>query len=459
VPVHQNSGALDSVNEERPRIKQGWPQKHTAPVPKASINQSTSSIFYENIETDDDDEPPKSKGFFHNSKKTAKKMSGSLRDLFTSPSRPNFNYSSLPSINDASPDGLYTNFVDSIGFPDFDRPARPTEAHHEPPRPVPKNDARLQQVPPKTISKHRAKKEQAKDQMKKMGPVTEASRDSMSAPYQKGEDNDNSEIDLIDEYATDRRSDPIFSPPRSESLMPHAFGGPYTLTPADMLPFDQVPEQEMVAEEEESFAVHPGTPVQTNKPLPALRRRSPLQVVEDRFLDVAEQELEAKQNMRVREGESTPEDEYSVYGMPVELSKAKPIQQLTPFELQLQKMRIECDINDAKRIEMDKQVAAMKERHEQFKKDFGAYQALANGSEIVEDDDHVSIRSSIDLDEEPTLHVARAVTITRVTPGMVKLVDIPARKKVCPEYRQGSIIIKKRSDSNLNLSSSTGPIY
>jgi hypothetical protein len=387
VPVHQNSGALDSVNEERPRIKQGWPQKHTAPVPKASINQSTSSIFYENIETDHDDEPAKSKSFFHNSKKTAKKMSGSLRDLFTSPSRSNFDHSSLPSIIDASPEGLYTNFVDSIGFPDFDRPARPTQVHHEPPRPVPKNDARLQQVPPKTISKHRAKREQAKGQMKKMGPVTEASRDSMSTAYQKGEDNDNSEMDLIDEYATDRRSDAIFPP--------------------------------------------------------ALRRRSPLQVVEDRFLDVAVRELEAKQNMRVKKEESPSEDEYPVHGMPVELSKAKPLQQLTPFELQLQKMRIECDINDAKRIEMDKQVAAMKERHEQFKKDFGVYQALANGSEIVEDDDHVSIRSSIDLDEEPTLHVARAVTITRVTPGMAKLVDIPARKKVCPECRQGSIIIKK----------------
>jgi hypothetical protein len=442
VPIHHNSGAPDSVDKELPRIKQGWPQKHTAPVPKAPIIPLTSSIFYEDIETDDD-ELPKSKGFFHNSKKTAKKLSGPLRDLFTSPSQSNFDRHSLPSIVDASPEGLYTNLVNSIGFTEFDRPARPTQARHEPPRPVPNDDARLQQVPPKTISKHRAKKEQTKGQMEKMGPVTEALRDSMSAAYQKGEDNDNSEMDLIDEYATDRRSDAFIPPPRNESLRPHAFAGPYALAPADMSPFDQEPEQEMVAEELEPFAVHPGTPVQINKPLPTLGLRSPLQVVEDRFLDAAEKELEAKQNMRAKEEESPPEEEYSVHGMPVELSKAKPLQQLTPFELQLQKMKIQCDVGDAKKIEMDKQVAAMKERHEQFKKDFEPYQALAKGSEIVEDDDHISIRNTIDLDEEPTVHVARAVTITRITPGMVKLVDIPPHNKVSPQYPQSPIIIEK----------------
>lgn len=38
------------------------------------------------------------------------------------------------------------------------------------------------------------------------------------------------------------------------------------------------------------------------------------------------------------------------------------------------------------------------------------------------------IGSDIDLDEEPTLHVAQPMTFTRITPGMVKLVDIPPRK-------------------------------
>ncbi|KAF2793970.1 hypothetical protein K505DRAFT_361535 [Melanomma pulvis-pyrius CBS 109.77] len=38
------------------------------------------------------------------------------------------------------------------------------------------------------------------------------------------------------------------------------------------------------------------------------------------------------------------------------------------------------------------------------------------------------IGSDIDLDEEPTLHIAQPMTFTRITPGMVKLVDIPPRK-------------------------------
>tara|TARA_R110002003_G_scaffold121_26_gene10886 strand:- start:10603 stop:10833 length:231 start_codon:yes stop_codon:yes gene_type:complete len=49
--------------------------------------------------------------------------------------------------------------------------------------------------------------------------------------------------------------------------------------------------------------------------------------------------------------------------------------------------------------------------------------------ESEDDDDLPSLRSSIDLSEEPTVHVATAMTITRVTPGMVKLVNIPPRRE------------------------------
>jgi hypothetical protein len=48
--------------------------------------------------------------------------------------------------------------------------------------------------------------------------------------------------------------------------------------------------------------------------------------------------------------------------------------------------------------------------------------------ESEDDDDLPSLRSSIDLSEEPTIHVATAMTITRVTPGMVKLVNIPPHR-------------------------------
>lgn len=440
VPTHHSSGTLDGINEEQPHIKlkQGWPQQHYAPAQTAPNYQSASRVF-ENIETDDEDEPLKSKGFWGNSKKTAKKMSDQFYRLFN-PSQPDIDRISLPPIIDSTPEGLVTNYVYSIGLTDYDRS---THDYYEPlppppPRSEPKNVARRQQIPPKTISKHKARKEQ----MDRMTPVTEASHDNMKAAYREDEEKDDSEMDVIDEYADDNLSSTDFVPPqRSESLMPLAFRGPYELAPGD-----EDLGQNVAAEKEEWDAVHLGTPVQINKRLPAVvHRQSPLQAVENQFLDAAEKELEAKQHIRTKEDDSPPEHEYFVHGTPVELSKAKLLpdvegHHLTPFELELQKMRIECDVRDATRIALDKEVDVLKESHVQFKKDFAPYQALVKGSEIVEDDDHISIRSSIDLDEEPTLHVARAITITRVTPGMVKLVDIPPRKnknvKVSPVYPQ-----------------------
>ena len=79
----------------------------------------------------------------------------------------------------------------------------------------------------------------------------------------------------------------------------------------------------------------------------------------------------------------------------------------------------------------------MKALHEKMKKDFqkkdGVPSGQCNHAHKIDDDDSydglVSIRSSIDLDEEPTVHVATAMTFTMITPGMVKLVDIPPRRK------------------------------
>jgi hypothetical protein len=79
----------------------------------------------------------------------------------------------------------------------------------------------------------------------------------------------------------------------------------------------------------------------------------------------------------------------------------------------------------------------MKASHEKMKKDLQTKHGVPSGQcnhahgfdDDDSDDDLVSIRSSIDLDEEPMVHVATAMTFTRITPGMVKLVDIPPRRK------------------------------
>jgi hypothetical protein len=155
-------------------------------------------------------------------------------------------------------------------------------------------------------------------------------------------------------------------------------------------------------EPQEDFKAHPGKEVDLNKvkwQQPAVvHLRGPLQTVEDRLLDAAEQELAASKAF---------------------LNK-----------------------NDAARLIMDTEVAAMKASHEKMKKDFeaakhgvrseepGCCQGCCHEADDDEDDDDlVSKSSSIDLEEEPTVHVAKVMTFTRITPGMVKLVDIPPRRK------------------------------
>jgi hypothetical protein len=151
---------------------------------------------------------------------------------------------------------------------------------------------------------------------------------------------------------------------------------------------------------EHDFTAHPGKEVDLNKVKwqnPAVvHLRGPLQTVEDRLLDAQELELE---NI-----------------------KAKLSQ------------------NDATRLIMDTEVADLKASHEQMKKDFTAIQEGVGSHDSgctcdhhvhddEDDDDLVSISSSIDTDEKPTVHVAKVMTFTRITPGMVKLVDIPPRRK------------------------------
>lgn len=95
---------------------------------------------------------------------------------------------------------------------------------------------------------------------------------------------------------------------------------------------------------------------------------------------------------------------------------------LDAAELELDSQRTKLDVMEADKLKIDVEVAGLSESDRQTCRALEAFK-------LKEDVDSVSIRSSIDLDEEPTVHEARMVTFTRILPGQVKLVDIPPRKK------------------------------
>lgn len=154
---------------------------------------------------------------------------------------------------------------------------------------------------------------------------------------------------------------------------------------------------------ETSLQLHGSTP-----------RRSPLQKVEDTYLDATEQ------------------------GMELEARKAT------------------LDKLEAEKQEMDAKIAHLRREHEKMKLDFNAAVTRAEESKTAateevddDDDDLISLNSSIDLDEEPTVHEANVVTFTRVTPGMVKLVDIPPRKKKPASHVDSTITVPDKPAPDL----------
>jgi hypothetical protein len=424
--AQRHGGNFDGPNDDPARVRYGWPQQYSATAPTASKN-SSATRFYEDIEADDEDEPSKTKGFWGHSKMAAKKLSGSLSSRIHSPTAEPQQHSSA-QLTTFDWEELQTNFIYSIGIPQPDVPVDnlPESSNHaNPAHPRRRNNKGCQ---------NKRQKE-----LERMTPITETSHDNMSAAYR--DDGDSTELEVIDEYTHySRPHGRLVIPPRSESLQPFPS---YKLAKDDLSPTDEYIEQD--PNTEESYAVHPGEPFEMDKhggngKQPAiLHLRSPLQAVEDRLLDVTEMELEAQKHIRVEE-ESSGEEDYSVHGTPVELSKAKQHISNDPLsagkdrvfgriKAELEDIVADMDQREASRLALDKHVAALKQSHEKMKKEFKAKYTPEKLSDSSDDDDLPSIRSSIDLDEEPTLHVATAMPILRVTPGMVKLVDILPRKK------------------------------
>jgi hypothetical protein len=257
-----------------------------------------------------------------------------------------------------------------------------------------------------------------------MAPITEASYDDISAAYHGGEDT--SELDVISSYAHD-------IPPRSASLQPylrHGYQiasqpGEYALQDNEMSSGEEDADKTLVEEKEKGLTDedddakwHRSTPVCL---------RSPLQNVEDRLLDAAEEKLK---HINIKEDYSPEEEDYLVHGSTASLSKAK--QPIAAFDDDYTQAASQEEF-DRRFSAISKVVSGLKANHEKMKEDFAAIKKEQDKEEIdydsEDDDDLPSLRSSIDLSEEPTVHIATAMTITRVTPGMVKLVNIPPRRE------------------------------
>lgn len=245
--------------------------------------------------------------------------------------------------------------------------------------------------PARTSSKGKAIRGKARKDFPRMSPITEASIESLRPAYREGESV--TELGVISEYEYEdaSHSDPVLPRSHTETTLPPY--GKFELDAADLSPTDELYDRDATDEDED--VVHPGTKVNVKRvhwqKATAVHLRSPLQTAEDAWLDATEEEM----------------------------------------QLEARKMTI-ARIETEKKA-MDVEIADLRRKHELFKLDFA--NGSMNAEHKLDDDsdednaDQVSLCSSIDLDEEPTVHEAKVMTFTRITPGIVKLVNIPPRKK------------------------------
>ncbi|CBX91083.1 hypothetical protein LEMA_P061170.1 [Plenodomus lingam JN3] len=259
-------------------------------------------------------------------------------------------------------------------------------------------------------SSRRNRRKKAHKSLHRMAPITEMSHDGLNAAYRNIESN--TELDVISEYESPGPQAPrnAFFLQRSQTESVITSLGPFTLSEGDISPSDRDHE-----DVEQNDASHLGSQANPNhlksKQPEAPPWRSPLQRYETGLLDDLEEEL----------------------------------------KLHVTKL----DRSDAARTKLDAEVAEMKRRHVEFKREFEAMEQqqsvryskpvdasdtvsgkvkgknnnINNGNEDEEedDDDLNSINSSIDIDEEPVVCEARAMTFVNAT-GLVKPIYITKRK-------------------------------
>lgn len=263
--------------------------------------------------------------------------------------------------------------------------------------------------------KRRTRKKAPKS-LDRMTPITEISCDELRSSYHDSEHNP--ELELISEY----ERDPSYSsslPQRPPTPLPLTVNTSYELKEEDLSPVDANSGKQAVAGVEES-AQYSDREVGVNKPKPepltVIYLRGPLQYF-DRLLDATEAHLAA------------------------------------------QKMKN--DINDAARVYLDDKGCCLRASHKAMKKEFVAVRPNVlvedsdNDTESASDDGKklVSIRGSIDLEEDPIVDLVELMTCTHITASVRKLVYVQPKKPKPTTPSKGQPTLNPSSGVNSPLKS------
>ncbi|KAF2852230.1 hypothetical protein T440DRAFT_553652 [Plenodomus tracheiphilus IPT5] len=260
-----------------------------------------------------------------------------------------------------------------------------TQPTQEPDQPAPHPLEGLT-LNPRPLHGRRRRRKRGPKSLDRMTPITEMSHDALNSIYRNSESN--TELDVISEYES-----PSPYPPRSASFLPRSQTesvlksfGPFELDEDDISPSDR-------DDEENDYRLHSGSQINLTRAQgkqPVIPQwRSPLQRFESRLLDNVEEDL---------------------------------IHQ-----------KLNISRQQAAKMELDDEVAALRRSHRGSKRHFKASIQHATAPEEdsnqrsdavdSDDDDLISISSSIDLDEEPVVCKAEVVSFTNAT-GHVKPITI-----------------------------------
>lgn len=449
----RDNSALDGVDEQDARSAHEWRHQQSMPYLGPTYRAPGNDLFGDLIVESDEDEErkgTKSKKFWKSSKKTEKKKSVTS---FTS----HFGTRENTSPTDYPPPDYLLSHSTTFDANYFgDRYAHVSTEQRSPER------AQSHGIPHASAShsqssrgKNRKSRRNRKEQtfVDKMTPITEASHDKMSSAYH--DDEDHNELDVISEYeGDDTSSGGRVPPPRTQSLQ-SSYGGPFALSAADLSSSEEVTDKDGDEDAKPVPANYKGKSGrkdenQTQKPL-MFHLRSPLQNVEDRLLDAAEKELQTKEPSNKGEKKASEEDAAAHESL-TESTTAESSSSVyrnshaqgtesswtAPAGVVVDVLQRRITNLQAEKMLLDFQVSQLRASHEQMKEDFQpcadrveeSRQDAEEGD--AEEDETVSIRSSIDSDYNPTLHTAIAMPMMRIPAGTVRLVDIPARrKKVC----------------------------
>jgi hypothetical protein len=263
----------------------------------------------------------------------------------------------------------------------------------------------LPDTQPTTKPRKRRMRKKAPKSLDRMTPITEASHDELCTSYYDSEHNP--ELELISEYEDDNS---YHFGRQARPLTPLLFtaNANFELAEGDLSSINVHSKENAVSEEEEDPAVHSDSEIDFRKlerrPPDVIRLRGPLQTFEDRLLDATEAKLTA--------------------------------------------LKIQLDMNQITRLQLNTRSNSLRASHAAMKMEFATTrpnvlpEEPSNNKESGSDHggDLISIRSSIDLEEELNLDAAKVVNFTRITSGTAKVLDIlPRHPKPTTQFERKPI--------------------